>query len=128
MVRLMSDTQLVVMSMFIFVFFYWVGNHHALSQVNISTQRSDTVNFDEIQAEGVRCRQGLTSATKLELGVGQREEEEFLGQEYQNSGNGSGAVFGRITYQLGMPRRIDCSRLYDLQIMLLQERLRLLSE
>jgi len=128
MVRLMSDTQLIVMSMFLFMFFYWVGNHHALSQVNISTQRSDTVNFDEIQAEGVRCRQAMTSATKIELGVGQREEEEFLGQEYEPNGSGNTAVFARLTYQLGLPRRINCSRLYDLQILLLEERLRLLSE
>ena len=87
------------------------------TNATLSTSRGGTTNYDEIKVGDVSCRQAMISATQLEFGVGQLYNN-ANGVEPENE-DGQ-AVFARITYQLGMPDRIDCSRIYEMEL----ERLR----
>jgi hypothetical protein len=60
--------------------------------------QSDEVNT----SSGVRCRQAIDSALMLDMGV-------------VADGTDQG-VYGRITIPIGAPKRLDCSRLYDLEV------------
>ena len=104
--------------------------HSTMSQISISNANSSASNYDEIEAEGMKCRNGLTGPTQIEFGVGQQQEELGITDRYESSTNNSGnaVVYGKITYSFGMPKRLNCSRLYDLQILILQEKLRALME
>lgn len=64
-------------------------------------------NSDEVAtSSGVRCRQSVDSPMSLDMGV------VADGQE--------AGVYGRVTIPLGAPKRIDCNRLYDLEIQRLE--------
>ena len=41
-------------------------------------------------------------------------------------GTGEGAIYGRITYFFDTPNRMDCSRLYEIEIQILRDELELL--
>ena len=63
---------------------------------------------DEIQtSSGIRCRQSVDGGMSLDTGVSANIE-------------GEAATYLRLTIPLGAPKRIDCSRLYDLEIEKLQ--------
>ena len=115
----------IVWYLAIFLFFYYMGHHKAQSQVTISSTNGQSDNYDEIEIDGVKCRNGLTSPTQLEFGIAQQEEETLFNDGVINQNNNGRAVaYGKITYSFGTPKRLDCSRLYELHIELLQEQLR----
>ena len=101
--------------------------HSSYSQnVSLSRSNNGASNFDEMEAGGMKCRQGLTGPAQIEFGVGQQQENVYLDDAFGDNldPQNKAAVFGKITYSFGMPKRMDCSKLYDLQIMILQEKLR----
>jgi len=64
-------------------------------------------NSDEVStSSGVRCRQSVDSPMSLDMGVV---------ADGQDAG-----VYGRLTIPIGAPKRIDCNRLYDLEIQRLE--------
>tara|TARA_B110000914_G_scaffold157695_1_gene138675 strand:- start:581 stop:961 length:381 start_codon:yes stop_codon:yes gene_type:complete len=104
---------------------YFLVPRDAFSQVTISSSNGQSDNYDEIEIKGVKCRNGLTGPTQLEFGIAQQNEEAFFNDDVINSNNNGKAVaYGKITYTFGTPKRLDCSRLYELHIELLQEQLR----
>ena len=86
--------------------------------VTLPQQGGGNYNYDEIQSStGARCRQGMGSNIVGEVGV--------IGEDNGNLED-SGAVYGRIIYYFGAPERIDCSRLYEIEIETLRRELELL--
>lgn len=82
----------------------------AVPNIVIPSARGSS-NSDEINtANGTRCRQAVGSDTMIDLGVVADE-------------TGSAGVYGRITIPIGAPKRIDCSRLYDMELQRLQAEL-----
>ena len=87
-------------------------------------------------AEGTRCRQSINSSgSYLDMGVTGRaasalpqgaEVGPFLG--YQQDRDREGLLYARVTIPLGKrPQRIDCTRLYELEIARLKQQVELLS-
>ena len=62
------------------------------------SSQSDEVNT----SSGVRCRQAVGSALMLDVGAVADSDDH--------------GVYGRITIPIGAPKRLDCSRLYDLEV------------
>ena len=117
-------TVLVICSIFYFFYPYEVAG-----QVTISSSNGQSDNYDEIEISGIKCRNGLTGPTQLEFGIAQQEEQTFLdGGVIDQNSNGKAVAYGKVTYSFGMPKRLDCSKLYDLQILLLKEKLRALQQ
>jgi hypothetical protein len=71
---------------------------------------------DKFRAGELDCSNAIGSATTLEFGL----TSIIQGEDYQTGASRSGdvGVFARITIPLGkrVKRRIDCSRLYDLEL------------
>ena len=63
-----------------------------------SNFQSDEVNT----SSGVRCRQAVGSPLSLDVGVIATQDDQ--------------GIYGRITIPIGAPKRLDCSRLYDLEV------------
>ena len=90
-------------------------------------------NYDEIRSStGTTCRQAMGSNLELEAGVvGSDANNDGLYQDptrdynINNSGN---AIYGRVTYYFGAPKRLDCSHLYELEIEMLRRQLNDLQE
>lgn len=87
-------------------------------------------------AEGTRCRQSINSSgAYLDVGVTGRAawelpnspaEGAFLA--YPQDRDREGLAYARVTIPLGKrPQRIDCSRLYELEIARLRQQVELLS-
>ena len=121
----------ILIGLIIFYFFYFVYVHEVFSAdqsaVSVATSRGGTTNYDEIKVGDVSCRQAMISATQLEVGVGTAGSADNNKIEDIADVNDA-AVFARITYQLGMPKRIDCSRIYELELIRLREQLRQLQQ
>lgn len=79
-------------------------------------------------SDGFKCRSGLTSATQFEIGIAQQDEQIYLDQAFGADNENKAVAYGRITYSFGMPNRPDCTRLYDLQILILEEQLKALQQ
>jgi hypothetical protein len=64
------------------------------------------------------------------MGVGQFQEQESFVEEFNNNNNNTGqaALFGRITYAVGAPRRLDCSRIYEMELEKLRHQIRVLQQ
>lgn len=80
-------------------------------------------------SEGTRCRQSINgSGPYLDMGVmGSAIPEPRLGANiYRNQSSGATA-YARVTVPLGRrPKRLDCTRLYDLEIARLKREIELL--
>lgn len=80
---------------------------------------ASNLNYDEITTStGVKCRQAMGSNLNAEIGitatdnsVGGSTNELDLGLNLGQSG-----VYARVTYALGTPKRLDCSRLYEVEM------------
>lgn len=75
---------------------------------------------DEVRAaDGTTCRSAVGgSGAYLDVGV--------IGNPEQETANASMSAYGRIVVPLGkQPRRLDCSRLYDLEVQRLELELKL---
>lgn len=91
--------------------------------VGLAVPQGSTANFnyDEIKtSSGATCRQAMGSNTAVEMGaIGSDSEtdSDFIDdtRSYNTDNMGSG-VYVRVTHFLGSPKRLDCSRLYDLEI------------
>lgn len=91
--------------------------------VGVAVPQSNTSNFnyDEVKtSSGATCRQAMGSNTAIEFGaVGSDSEtdgsfvDETRSYDTDSMGN---AVYARVTHFLGSPKRLDCSRLYELEI------------
>jgi len=129
MKNLLKPFNLIIIAWLFFG--YLKGSYGAdNSNVSINTSRGNTDNYDEIKtSEGVSCRQAMGSNLTAEIGVGQAEAEEVFNEiENNNKSSGGIAAFGRITYAIGAPKRIDCSQIYELELIKLREELRQLQE
>lgn len=87
-------------------------------------------------AEGTRCRQSINSSgSYLDLGVTGRSGSELPTPPsastfftYPQDRDREAMAYARVTIPLGKrPQRIDCSRLYELEIARLREQVALLS-
>lgn len=88
-------------------------------------------------AEGTRCRQSINSSgSYLDMGVTGRAASELPRDTangaaffaYPQDRDREGLVYARVTIPLGKrPQRIDCSRLYELEITRLRQQVELLS-
>ena len=71
---------------------------------------------DKFRAGELDCSNAIGSATRLEFGL----TSIIQGEDYQTGSSRTGDIglFARITIPLGkrVKRRIDCSRLYDLEL------------
>ena len=47
--------------------------------------------------------------------------------DFERGANG-GAVYGKVVYHFGAPKRLDCSRLYEIEIQMLRRQLEGLQE
>ena len=75
---------------------------------------------DEVRAaDGTTCRSAVGgSGAYMDVGI--------IGNPEQDAASGSMSAYGRIVVPLGrQPKRLDCSRLYDLEVQRLELELRL---
>lgn len=71
----------------------------ANAEILSPSYQNSTGNFDEISTPKLRCRQGIDSYTRAEVGV-----------------EGDGA-FAKIIVPIGrQPKRLDCSEFYKMQL------------
>ena len=87
------------------------------NSLNLSMPNSaGSYQSDKFRAGELDCSNAIGSATTLEFGL----TSIIQGEDYQTGASRSGdvGVFARITIPLGkrVKRRIDCSRLYDLEL------------
>ena len=101
--------------------------------VGIAVPQSNNSNFnyDEIRtSSGATCRQAMGSNTVIEFGaVGSEAGSDGTYFEHERNFNNvsdGNAIYGRITYFLGAPKRLDCSHLYDLEIQQLKRQIQML--
>ena len=102
--------------------------YETFGSVQISSSNSNSnPNYDEIRtSDGVACRQAMGSNLIAEIGIGQVEEQNVFDEINNNNNSGQVAAFGRITYAIGAPKRLDCRHIYELEMMKLREELRIL--
>ena len=101
-------------------------------QVGIVLPNSQqSFNHDEIRtSSGLSCRQAAGSHTNVEFGV-VGSDEQFDRSSFDPTGesgtlNQRAAVYARITHAFGAPKRLDCSRVYDLEVERLKAEIELL--
>ena len=87
------------------------------NSLNLSMPNSaGSYQSDKFRAGELDCSNAIGSATTLEFGL----TSIIQGEDYQTGASRSGdvGVFARITIPLGkrVKRRIDCSRLYELEL------------
>jgi hypothetical protein len=88
--------------------------------------RSGQSGYDEVRtSSGAFCRQSVSSAVIAEAGVVQLQKDEpvFGADQRQEA-----ALYGRITWAIGTPKRLDCARLYELEIETLRAELDMMRE
>lgn len=108
--RIVNSLSVLVLLSIMAALVYAPESLSAVPSIAIPSVRGSS-NSDEINtASGVRCRQAVGSDTMVDLGVVADEQ-------------GSAGVYGRITIPIGAPKRIDCSRLYDMELQRLQAEL-----
>jgi hypothetical protein len=80
-----------------------------------------SLGHDEVRAaDGTTCRSAVGgSGAYMDVGIIGNPEQDY-------SGNSSMSAYGRIVVPLGkLPKRIDCSKLYDLEVQRLELELKL---
>ena len=87
------------------------------NSLNLSMPNSSgSYQSDKFRAGELDCSNAIGSATNLEFGL----TSIIQGEDYQTNSSRTGdvGVFARITIPLGkrVKRRIDCSRLYELEL------------
>ena len=88
-----------------------------VSGINIPPPAS-SYNYDEIRTSGgSHCRQALGSNVTSEVGMVANDNGDAVD---------SGAIYGRIVYHFGTPKRIDCSKMYNLEIEMLRQEVEML--
>lgn len=70
--------------------------------IQIPSARSGFQSDEVNTSSGVRCRQAVGSPLSIDMGVVADQDDQ--------------GVYGRITIPIGAPKRLDCSRLYDLEV------------
>ena len=90
-----------------------------------------TYNYDEIRtSSGTTCRQAMGSNLTAEVGV--IDADSFDRNHYSEidksfrKKDSDAAIYARIVYQIGAPKRIDCSQLYAIEIENLKAELEML--
>lgn len=71
--------------------------------VSLPSPRSGFGSDEVVTSSGIRCRQAIDGGMTFDAGAVADE-------------SGEAGVYGRITIPIGAPKRIDCARLYDLEI------------
>ena len=83
-------------------------------------------------SDGTRCRQSMNSnRAYVDMGVSGRSERDrnnnLATNIFGNQSGDSAVAYARITIPIGnKPKRIDCTRLYDLEISRLRREIELL--
>jgi hypothetical protein len=79
-------------------------------------------------SEGTRCRQSINgSGPYLDMGVVGSSTADQISAGYRMTGSTGGTAYARVTVPLGRrPKRLDCTRLYDLEISRLKREIELL--
>ena len=70
--------------------------------IQIPSARSGFQSDEVSTSSGVRCRQAVGSPLSIDMGVVADQDDQ--------------GVYVRITIPIGAPKRLDCSRLYDLEV------------
>ena len=103
-------------------------NASAEAQVGLSLPSTpSSYNHDEIRtSSGLSCRQAGGSATNFEVGIVATDEETTRYDSSIGALDQKSAVYARITHAFGAPKRIDCYRVYELELERLQAEIELL--
>ena len=106
----------------------------AFGQVGVIVpgNNSQSYNYDEIRTSGgTTCRQAIGSNLNVEFGAIGSDRD--LDSTYQNnnfndfqSGDSGTGVYGKITYALGAPDRLNCDSLYQMELNTLRRELEML--
>ena len=126
------DTKLVIGLVIFYAFYIIIANDVFGETLQLQSSGQGSNNYDEfISSQGAKCRQALGSNLNAEIGVGSGQErnlfEDSNGIINPNSSQNVG-LFARLTYAIGAPKRLDCSRIYELELLFLREQLRQLQQ
>ena len=95
---------------------------------------SGSFNYDEIRtSSGTSCRQALGTNIRAEFGVVDSESKStniYHDAARFNDGRssfGTGA-YARVTYDIGSKKRLDCSRLFEIEIAMLKAELEMMRD
>jgi hypothetical protein len=99
------------------------------TSVQLSSSRGNSANFDEITtSDGNKCRQSMGSNLNAEIGVvGLGQNTAQKAEDYIVDAPQAG-VFARLSYAIGAPKRLDCSRIYEMELEKLRHQLRVLQQ
>ena len=110
----------------------FAATSHAQQLGIVLPNSQQTFNHDEIRTgTGLSCRQAAGSNTNIEFGILGRDEELDRRQPFDPL-NGSqqvtqgAAVYARITHAIGAPKRLDCARIFELEVERLQAEIEIL--
>ena len=126
------DVKLVIGLIIFYLFYIIVANDVFGETLQLQSSGQGSTNYDEfVSSQGAKCRQAMGSNLNAEIGVGSGAEESLSqnldGNRLPNSNQNVG-VFARITYAIGAPKRLDCSRIYELELLFLREQLKQLQQ
>ncbi len=104
-----SARQLAMASILLLSLAFVVRSSYTAAQVvglQMPQAGQSNTNYDEITTtNGTRCRQAMGSNWNVDAGVLDSQD-----------GRSGGVVYGRVTYAIGAQKRIECSRLYELEL------------
>ena len=127
-----SNVKLVIGLTIFYVFYIIIANNVFGETLQLQSSGQGSTNYDEfISSQGAKCRQAMGSNLNAEIGVGTGEErnlfEDSDGIINPNSSQNVG-LFARITYAIGAPKRLDCTRIYELELLFLREQIKKLQQ
>ena len=126
------DVKLVIGLIIFYLFYIIIANNVFGETLQLQSSGQGSTNFDEfINSQGAKCRQAMGSNLNAEIGVGSGVEESIGenldGNRLPNSNQNVG-LFARITYAIGAPKRLDCTRIYELELLFLREQIKKLQQ
>ena len=98
----MTSLYALMPSLMVLVLAYAPVSSYAGPSIALPSARGGYQSDEVSTSSGVRCRQAVDSPLMIDMGVV---------ADQQDAG-----VYGRITIPIGAPKRLDCSRLYDLEV------------
>lgn len=95
------------------------------TNIDLPSSPQGSYNYDEVKtSSGVSCRQASGSSLIGEMGVVNSTQDETSGFTSDDSSNT--AIYGRLTYAFGAPKRLDCNKLYEIELQTLRLELEML--
>jgi hypothetical protein len=89
--------------------------------------------FDELRtSSGTTCKQAAGSNLNVDFGLvaSTQDRDNKYSDENRDAfaGEQGNAAFARVSYAIGAPKRLDCSKLYDIELETLRLELQALKE